>query len=176
MRTRRSIIVTSQTMSAPSNTGPPMHERTKCDGPVAVAHGNDAAVAAAEAAAHHALDRDFVTAADIVRRASPRRRASARARTRRPSTLSAAGEVGERLFERRGDATATPAAAVFGGEHQLHAEPFEEVEVEQLPVAARAVEQRRRRAGGGERFGQRRKRREADAAGDHPRLARRRRS
>ena len=64
MRTRRSIDVQSHTMSAPSNTGPPMHERTKCCRPGGVAHRHDAAVAAAEAASHHALDRHFAALAE----------------------------------------------------------------------------------------------------------------
>ena len=81
---------------------------------------------------------------------------------------------GQRRFERHRDAPAHAAAAVFGREHELHAEAFEEIEIEQLAGAARAVEQRGRRARGAQRFGERRKRREPDAAGHHPRFARRR--
>ena len=66
-----------------------------------------------------------------------------------------------------------PRRAVFGREDQLDAEALEEIEVEQFLGGARAVEQRGRRPRCGQRFRQRRERREADTAGDHPGFGRR---
>jgi hypothetical protein len=60
-------------------------------------------------------------------------------------------------------------AAVFGREHQLDVERTEKVEVEELGGAAGAVEEGAGDATRAQRFRQRRKRRQPDAAGNHPR-------
>ena len=55
-----------------------------------------------------------------------------------------AGARGEPAVERRDDAAAFADAAVFGREHELDAEAPEEIEIEELRGAARAVEERAR--------------------------------
>ena len=79
----------------------------------------------------------------------------------------------QRRVERCGDVPACAAAPVFGGQHDVDAEPFEQLDVVQLGGAARAVEQRVRRAARLQRLGERDERREADAARDHPGFRRR---
>src|SRR5712691_7483439 len=79
----------------------------------------------------------------------------------------------ETAIERGDDAAAFAGAPVFGGQDELDTERAEEVEVEQLGAAARAVEKRGPDLFCRQRFGERGERREPHAAGDHPRVGRR---
>src|SRR5262249_34214332 len=75
-------------------------------------------------------------------------------------------------IERRDHAAVFAGAAVFGREREVDAERAKEIEIEELGRSSRTVEQRCADTAGAQRFGERRERRQADAAGDHPRLGR----
>ena len=135
---------------------------------------DDAAVAAAEAAAHDLLERDGAGPPVLFRRAV----ATARIIGVGPQTYSCdavrrSPSVARRVAERSGDEAFRAAAAVFGRQDDPDAEALEEVDVIELGRAPGAVEQRRRRAARVQRFRKRQERREPDAAGNHPRLRRR---
>jgi hypothetical protein len=131
-----------------------------------------AAVAAAEAAAHHLLERDVARASVGARdlRAGLHHR-------RRTADVQLHGVAErpflERCLEGHGDATADAPAAVFGGEDDGDVHRLEQLDAVQFPGASGAVVERRRRLPCLQRGRQRDERRQADAAGDHPRLRRR---
>ena len=64
-------------------------------------------------------------------------------------------------------------AAVLGRQHELDAEVAEEIQIEQLGARAGRRRTASCDAARAQRFGERRERREPDAARDHPRLGRR---
>src|SRR4051794_19097572 len=96
-----------------------------------VADRHDAAVAAAEATAHHAFDGHLAALPESA--SDFRHSGEHRLRTARVDRHIPAGRcLCERAFERNGDATVRAAAAVFGGERDCDAEAFEKIQVEQL--------------------------------------------
>ena len=68
-------------------------------------------------------------------------------------------------LQRQRDTSAIARAAVFGGHDHSHASSSKPIEIEQLTIGPGAVDQRHRCAPSTLCFGERRKRREADAAG-----------
>src|SRR5437879_5399320 len=109
---------------------------------VLAAHRNDAAVAAAEAASHDALDRYL--ARPPVPCGNPRRRRQHRfgtAGVEHHGRLSIAR--GELPIERRDDTSRLARAAVLGRQDELDAERTKEIEMEEFRRAARAVKERR---------------------------------
>ena len=115
-----------------------MHERTWWNAAVRLLHRHDAAVAAAEAAAHDALDRDFAGPA-VLRREAARRRASMRSG---PHACSSTGrrrrERRERALERHGDASALAARLPSSVASTVGRRALEEVEIEELVGRGRA--------------------------------------
>src|SRR5438093_4490814 len=139
---------------------------------VFAAHWYDAAVAAAQSAAHDALDRDLTLPAV----------AAGRAGDGGQHPLGPAGVDHDRrrcgsgekpTLERARDPSTVADAPVFGGQFEAHPQVAEQLEREELCASARTVEQRGRDAPAAERLGQGGKWRQTDAAGDHPRLHRR---
>ena len=127
----------SQTMSSPRKTGPSRHDRDVVRSALRVAHADDAAVAAAQAAAHDAFDRQLRRAAvrggergrrppawpraagvDHDRAARVRRGASARSSgtvtrprsPRLPSSVASTSSHAEALEDGRGRTARRPSA------------------------------------------------------------------
>ena len=111
-----------------------------------VARQHDAAVAAAEAAAHHLFERDLAAAS--VRRGdgSDTARIIGVGPADVEPDVTSSGRARQRRFERHGDAAVRAAAAVLGGAHDADAEPLEDIDTVEIRRAAGAVKQRRRRA------------------------------
>ncbi len=129
---------------------------------------DDATVAAPEAAAHHLLERDLgppAVARREIRDGAHHGGRAARVEGERRGALMRR----ERLAEWFGDKAVMTAAAVLGCEHEVRAEALEDIEKEQILLPPAPVEERRLDSARLKRGRQRRERRQADAAGHHPR-------
>src|SRR6516162_1353983 len=108
---------------------------------VVVAHGDDAAVAATEPAAHNPFDRNLARSLVFCGRPCSRGQHALwptgvhhEARGRAPRQ--------ERPLERRDNVPAFAETAVLRRQHQVDAEGAEEIEVEELGRTSRAIEKR----------------------------------
>src|SRR5262249_52057981 len=111
---------------------------------VGAAREDDAAVAAAEAAAHDLLQRDVAGAAVRAREVRAGAHHGCRAADIELDRI-AEGPPFERVAERHGDPAAHAAAAVLGAEDDRDAQRLEQLDAVELLRAARAVEERRPR-------------------------------
>src|SRR4051794_7814265 len=97
---------------------------------IAMLHGNHAAVAAAEAATHDALYRNLRPL--VVSSGEFRDGCEHRLRSARIDHRTGAADILQRRFERYRDAALDAAAAIFGCDHELDAESFKKIEIEQF--------------------------------------------
>ena len=120
----------SHTISAASNTGPLMHERTKCAWAVIVLHLDHAAVAAAQAAAHGALHGHLARLR--VSRGNGGHRCQHRLRSAGVDHRDAGRAGPQRAVERNRHPPALASRSILGRQHHRHAQLFEEIQVEEL--------------------------------------------